>query len=225
MPCATERASRTASAEQQDDAASFSTSAHSSSVTATAPAPTSSAATAESTPPLIATSVRAGVERHRGARARRRSQRAMQRVRGQIGGVQLARREPAELLRDRGTPTRAASSSNSPETSVTAAEPAAVSAPQPEASKRRLDHAIAGDAHRDADQIPADRPAGGAVEAPGKHDAAPDGRGEVFSEALAIHERRFYDRRLIAQSVRPALSKLAVELGARRRVDQRRRRA
>ena len=98
------------------------------------------------------------------------------------------------------------------ETSDTAAEPAAVSAPQPEASNDASTHAIADDPHGDADQVAAERAAGGAVEAPGKHDAAPDGRGEVFTEALAIHERRVYDRRLIAQSVRPASLKSAVEL-------------
>ena len=77
--------------------------AHSSSVTATASRParwTSSAATAESTPPLIATSVRSRDRRAIAASARRRAERAVQRVRGQVGGVQLARREPAELLGD-----------------------------------------------------------------------------------------------------------------------------
>ena len=100
--CATERASRTAWAEQHDASASLAASRHSSSVTATASRParaTSSAATAESTPPLIATSVRArdraprrpATPRDRGA------ERDVQRVGGQLGGVELARREPAQL--------------------------------------------------------------------------------------------------------------------------------
>ncbi len=58
--CASSRAPRTASAEQQLDSPSFSGSDHSSSVHAIASprSATSSAATALSTPPLIATSVR-----------------------------------------------------------------------------------------------------------------------------------------------------------------------
>ena len=104
IPCASERATRTACAEQHDASASFSSSAHSSSVTATASPPArahSSAATAESTPPLMATSVRRGSARERRVGAGGEAERAVQRVGRQLGGVQLAGREPAQLGGDR----------------------------------------------------------------------------------------------------------------------------
>ena len=90
IPCATERAIRTACAEQHDASASFDGSAHSSSVTAAAFSPASSAATAESTPPLIATSVRPGSAGERRAGAGGGAERAVQRVGDQVGGVELA---------------------------------------------------------------------------------------------------------------------------------------
>ena len=87
-------------AEQQLRSASFSGSAHSSSVTATA-SPSSahlSAATALSTPPLIATSVRpAAGAWSDAAPARRASERPGECVRGELGGVELAGAEAAEL--------------------------------------------------------------------------------------------------------------------------------
>ena len=143
-------------------------------------------ATAESTPPLIATSVRpdsgaTAAVRDAAPRARCSASAA------RSAACSLPGESPPSSAAISRVPTRAASSSSSPQTSVTAALPAAVSAPQPEASKRGLDDAIAVHAHGDADQIPADRAPGMAVEAPGKHDAAPHGRGEVFSEALAVH--------------------------------------
>ena len=105
MPWATIRARRTALAEQQLASASFSASRHSSSVTQTTSAPercASSAATAESTPPDIATRTRSRPVR-RGARLRRGgpAQRLVQRVGGQVGGVQLARRSARPARRRR----------------------------------------------------------------------------------------------------------------------------
>ena len=187
IPCATERASRTASAEQQDAAASFSTSRHSSSVTAIASSPTSSAATAESTPPLIATSVRA--RRRHGCRPRSGAQRAVQRVRGEIRRVQLARREPAELLDDRARPDP-----RGVEQQLTLDQRHDRRAGRGQRAAARgvepgLDDAVALDADRDADQVTADRTAGGAVMPPGKHNAAPIGRGEMLFESFAVHDR------------------------------------
>ena len=104
IPCASARATRTACAEQHDASASLAWSAHSSSVTATAPSPVRSAATAESTPPLIATSVRRSSSGTAASGPRGEPERAVQRVGGQVGRVQLARREPAELAGDRARP-------------------------------------------------------------------------------------------------------------------------
>ena len=85
-------------------------------------------------------------------------------------------------------PTRAASSSSSPaDQRHGRAAPAAVRSAAARGVEAGLDDAIAVHAHGDADQVPADRAPGVAVEAPGKHDAAPHGRGEVFGEALAVH--------------------------------------
>ena len=151
----------------------------------------------------MATSVRFGLSRDRGVGGRR-AERAVQRVRGQIGGVQLARREPAELLGDlahahaRGVEQRLALDQRDGRRAGR----------QHRAAARRVEarggDAVAVDLHGDPDQVPAHGASGVAVMAPGQHDAAPVGRGEVFGEALAIHERRVYDRRLLAQSVRPA---------------------
>ena len=114
-PCASSRAPRTACAEQQLDSPSFSGSDHSSSVTPTASRAvlraTSSAATALSTPPLIATSVRRGDGASARARARpSRARGAARRRRARRRGAwrRSARRAP---LRSRSRPIRAASSS------------------------------------------------------------------------------------------------------------------
>ena len=136
MPWASERATRTACAEQHDASASLASSAHSSSVTATAPSPVSSAATAESTPPLMATSVRPGSSGTAADARAASAQRPVQRVGGQLGRVQLARRQPAELVGDLArADARGVEQLDALATSATAAEPAAVIAPQPEASK------------------------------------------------------------------------------------------
>ncbi len=148
------------------------------------------------------------VQRHAGL-ARGRPQRAVQRVRRparpRAACPARARRAPR---RSTATLTRAASRIDSPSTSVTAAEPAAVSAPQPDGVKARRDHPRALDDHGDPDQVPADRASRGAVMAPGKHCAAPIGRGEMLFKSLAVHrplESRTGAR--CEQSVRPSLSK------------------
>ena len=58
----------------------------------------------------------------------------MQRVGRQVGGVELARAEPAELVGDRVRAHARGVEHGAPRTSVTAAEPAAVIVPQPDAS-------------------------------------------------------------------------------------------
>src|SRR3954447_3311342 len=134
MPCATERAIRTACAEQHDASASFSESAHSSSVTAAASSPTSSAATAESTPPLIATSVRPEGATEARVRTATPSARCSASA-ARSAAWNLPGESPPSSSEIACAPTRAASSTWAPSTSVTTAEPAAVIVPQPEASK------------------------------------------------------------------------------------------
>ena len=147
------------------------------------------------------------------ADARSGAQRAVQRVGGQIGRVQLAGREPAELRRrSRACPRARRPAAARRRPASRPPSPAAVSAPQPEASNAGLDHAVAVDPHRDADQIAAQRARRRRRHAPGKHDAAPIGRGEVFFEALAVHDRRVYDRRLSRAVGEAGLVEAAVEL-------------
>ena len=130
----------------------------------------------------------AGVGRERGLRVRGAAERAVQRVGDQVGGVELARREPAELRRRSScAPTRAASSSGSPSTSVTAAEAAAVSAPQPEASKPA--RATRSPSTRSVIRIRSPQAAPPAAPSwpPATAHAAPGGRAQVLGEALAVH--------------------------------------
>ena len=84
--------------------------------------------------------------------------------------------------------TRAASSTCAPSTSVTAAEPAAVIAPQPEASKPAPTTRSPSTREREADQVTAGGAAGGAVVRAGRADAQPGGMLEVLAEGL--HEHR-----------------------------------
>ena len=104
IPCASERATRTACAEQHDASASFASSAHSSSVTATALAAVARAqqrgdGRVDAAAHRDERAPRVGRQRRAGARGG--AERAVQRVGGQLGGVQLAGREPAELGGDR----------------------------------------------------------------------------------------------------------------------------
>ena len=139
MPWARRRAPSTACGEQQLFSPSVAGSAHSSSVTATTSSPASSAswaAAALSTPPLIATSVRRGLWRSRGlpARATAPSERcrasAVSCAACRFGGTR-----PPSAATTSAVPTAAASRKVPPSTSSTTALPAAISAPQPSASK------------------------------------------------------------------------------------------
>ena len=87
-------------------------------------------------------------------------------------------------------PTRAASSTGAPSTSVTAAEPAAVIAPQPEASNPAAATRVAVDAQREPDQVAAGGAAGAAVVRAGRAQAAPGGMLEVLAESLHEPESR-----------------------------------
>jgi len=138
MPWAISRAERTACAEQQLRSPSFSGSDHSSSVTATASAPasrTSNAATALSTPPLIATSSRF-VASARAAWVRAAQPSALcSASAASSAACSLAALNPPSSAAICVAPIRAASSSFAPRTSSTVALPAAIAAPQPLASK------------------------------------------------------------------------------------------
>ena len=136
--CASSRAPRTACAEQQLDSPSFSGSDHSSSVTATASRPswaTSSAATALSTPPLIATSARDGdgasCARSRAAWPSARCSASA----ASSAAWRLATLSPPSSCAISRVPMRAAASSEAPRSRLTVALPAAIVAPQPLASK------------------------------------------------------------------------------------------
>ncbi len=104
-----ERAPRTASGEQHACVPSVRSSAQSLRVTATTSAPRSrstSAATAESTPPLTATRTRspAGSSRDRLAGGGERAERARERVGNEIGRVAALRAEAADQRRRRRPP-------------------------------------------------------------------------------------------------------------------------
>ena len=172
-PWASARAPTTASGEQQLRAPSVCRSAHSFSVTATTSAPrsrSSSAATAESTPPLSATSTRSPLaggsasalaRRGRARRARGEARRRPARRRG--GPAARARRAlGADLGRRR---SAAASSTLAPSASSATAAPAALAAAQPSASKLRRDDAPRSTASETRTRSPQGAPAGGAAEA------------------------------------------------------------
>ena len=119
--------------------------------------PTSRAATAESTPPLIATSVRVRSGAIVGLRARRRAERAVQRVGGELGRVELARaRARPARRRSRGSRAGRPSSSGAPSASAIAADPAAVAAAAARGVEARLGDPVALDPQRDPDEVPAD---------------------------------------------------------------------
>ena len=112
------------------------------------------------------------------------AQSTVQRVRGQICRVQLARREPAELRHDRVGPhprgiQQQLALDERRDRRAGGRQRAAAFGFEP-----GLDDAIAIDAHRDADQITAERTAGVAVMPAGTQSAAPVGRGEVLCKAL-----------------------------------------
>ena len=191
--CATERASRTALAEQHDAAASFSGSAHSSSVTATASRParsTSSAATAESTPPLIATSVRRGSGASSAAAAAAAPSARCSASAAMSAACSLPGESPPSSSAIARVPTRAAVEqplARDQRDGSRAGRRQRAAALGVEARRR---HAVTLDAQRDADQVAADGAAGRAGMCARRHDAAPGRRAEMLGEALAIHERR-----------------------------------
>ena len=114
----------------------------------------------------------------------------MERVGGQLGRVQLAGREPAELGRDRvradarGVQQRLPCDQRDGRGAGGGERAAALG------RERRGVHAIPAHADRDADQIPAHGTAGRPVMGARRRVAAPFRRGEMLCEALAVHERR-----------------------------------
>ena len=171
VECASARAVSTACGEQQLRSPSPSWSAQSLRVTATTSctvrAASRCAATALSTPPLIATSIRLWPGGPGGAslRARAVRQRPVQRVGREVRGVELAGRQAAELaVRPRcrdpcGVERRFSSSA-----STTHALPAASVAPQPSASKVTRVRRPSSTHTRDANHVAAGRAPGAADE-------------------------------------------------------------
>ena len=146
------------------------------------------------------------VHRHVGATGRG-AERAMERVGGQIGGVQLSGRQPAQFLRDRG---RAHARGVEEVLALDQVHGRGAGGGQRAATvgvEARLHDAIAGDHHRHADQVAAQRAPGVAVKAPGTQSAAPVGRGEMLFKAFAVHDRL---------SLRPAVLDAADDAELRR---------
>ena len=191
---ASARAPTTASGEQQLRAPSVCRSAHSFRVTATTSAPrsrSSSAATAESTPPLIATSTRSAARRRirkRLARRGRGAERAVKGVGGELGRVAALRREPAERGGDR-RPARCAPRPARwrPRPPRRPRRRRAIAAAQPSASKRAAATRPPSTRERDAHQVAARRSAGGAAERAVGRRAAPRVVVQVVLERLEAH--------------------------------------
>ena len=178
MRWASARALRTALAEQHERSASFSGSRQSSSVTATGSAPSScahsSAATALSTPPDIATSVRSALGVSAASAATAVPEGAGERVGGEVGRVQLAEAQAAERGGDlvdpdaRGVEQRARRRRARPPRSRRRSSPRSPSASKP-ASVTRSPVDARG---RSAQVTAGGRPGAGAV-GPRGHVAAP----------------------------------------------------
>ena len=158
---ASARAPRTAEAEQHERSASLSRSAHSSRVTPTVspPRPHSSAATALSTPPLMATSVRPGVGSESRVGANGGAEGAVQGIRGELGGVMLGRAQAAELGGDRLRPDSSAVEDGPPAHQRHRGASGGESRPAPARVEGRRDHALCLHGHRQAHQVPARRAA------------------------------------------------------------------
>ena len=187
MRWATERASRTAWAEQHEASASFSGSAHSSSVTATDPSRHQQRGDSRVDAAAHRHQRAVSTRRHRRVGARRGAERAVQRVGGQVGGVELAGRQPAQLGGDlvradacRVEHVRALDQRHDRRAGGGHG-----------AAARGLEagggHALAVDPQRDADEVTAGGAAGAAVVSAGRARAAPGGMLEVLAEGL--HER------------------------------------
>ena len=164
MRCASARAVRTACGEQQLLSPSLPGSDHSCSVTATTSSPraqASCAATALSTPPLIATSVRPAARGElRSAVRGSGAERGVERVTGELGGVHAAGRERAERVRQTcgETQQRVEQGRSADQLDHSAARRTHGGAAA--GLEAGVGHAVALDANCDAHGVAADRPAG-----------------------------------------------------------------
>ena len=116
------------------------------------------------------------------------AERAVQRVGRQVGGVELARRQAAQLGGDR---VRAHARGVEHVRAVDQRDGGRAGRrhrPAAGGLEARGDHALAVDAQRDADQVAAGGAAGAAVVRAGRADAQPGGMLEVLAEGL--HEHR-----------------------------------
>ena len=130
--------------------------------------------------------LRIGGDRRIGARGG--AERAVQRVGRQVGGVELARRKPAELGGDR---VRAHARGVEHVRAVDQRDRGRAGRrhrPAAGGLEARRRHPLALDAHRDADQVTAGGAAGAAVVRAGRAHAQPGGMLEVLAEGL--HEHR-----------------------------------
>ena len=150
----------------------------------------SSAATALSTPPDIATSVRFGAACERAAGADRRAERAVHRVRDEIGGVQLAGAQAAERGRDlRGADARGVEQPGALD-ELDGGAARGEHRPAARGLEAGRAHALTVDGEREAHEIAAGAAAGRAVRRP-RHLATTAARArQVILEALVGHCRR-----------------------------------
>ena len=196
IECASARACATAEAEQQLRSASFSESDQSSSVTA-ADSPSRahrSAATALSTPPLMATSVRARrLSARRGdasSVADGGTERPRESVGGQLGRVQLARAETPELGRDLpGAESRRLEHGAAPGQRDRRAAGGGAGA-TPARVEAGVGDPIAVNADRELDLVAARETADRGREGAGRPAAVALGRGQVVLEGDGIHRPR-----------------------------------
>ena len=147
----------------------------------------SSAATALSTPPLIATSTRSAARRQRGLRHGRRAQRPCSASAARSAACSLPALRPPSSAATSALPTRAASSSGAPRDEIDAR---AGGRRQRAAARRveaRVDDRLALDAHVDPHEVAADRAAGAAGMAVRDRVAAADRMVQVLGEALVGH--------------------------------------
>ena len=202
MECASARAPSTACGEQQLRSPSPSWSAQSFSVTATTSAPSRaarSAATALSTPPLIATTTRPGFgaasasspAAQAAARARCRASEA------RSAAWNFPAERPPSSPETSVAPTRAASSTLRPSTSDTTALPAAIAAPQPSASNVTCAMRPSREHQCHPHEVAAGSAAGAAHVRPGRHGSTARGLHQVLLEGMHPPESR---RCAVAQS-------------------------
>ena len=156
-------------------------------MTATGSPPVRSAATAESTPPLIATSVRSG-ENGTAAPARAAAPRARcSASAARSAACSLPVDSPPSSSEIAVVPTRAASSTEAPATSATTADPAAVAAPQPEASKPASATRSPDTRSEIGHEVTASGSAGGSAERAGGDVTLPLWKLQVLGKSLGAH--------------------------------------